>query len=258
MYPGTVCSINTTQERTLLKPIAEAKIFSIQVGLPKTINTDETTDSTYRPWTTGFFKLPVDGRVWLGRDNLDGDGQADLHNHGGEDKAVNAYPHEHYAFWTERLGLENLNTGAFGENFTLSGLIESDVCIGDIFEIGDARIQISQPRQPCWKLSRRWHVRDLALQVQNTGHTGWYFRVLHEGFVEAGMSLRLTERPHPQWTVTLANDIMHHHTSDFEAARSLMDCRSLASRWKTTLEKRITTGTAGDNAARLYGPDISL
>lgn len=237
--------------------IVGAKLLSIQAGLPKTIHDEKTLDSIDRSWTTGFFKLPVYGRIRLNRTNLDGDGQADLHNHGGIEKAINAYPHEHYGFWAERLGIQNLEHGAFGENFTIGGLTESDVCIGDVFEIGEVRVQISQPRQPCWKLSRRWHVRDLALQVQNSGRTGWYFRVLTEGFVEADLPLILAERPYPQWTVALANDIMHHHTSDMEAARSLMECHFLATRWRSTLAKRLETGVASNNAARLYGPDLS-
>lgn len=234
--------------------VVQAALISIQVGLPRTIHPAETDDPRNDSWITGFFKTPVQGRIWLSRENLEGDGQADLHNHGGVDKAINAYPHEHYTYWKETLARQNLDLGAFGENFTISGILESDVCIGDVFHIGEARIQVSQPRQPCWKLSRRWRLKDFALRVQDTGRTGWYFRVLTEGFVEAGTPLVLTERPHPQWTVAVANSIMHHRTSDMEAARSLMECDSLAVRWKHTLAKRVATGTASNNAARLYGP----
>lgn len=237
--------------------VIQAALVSIQVGLPRTIHPDATGDPHNDSWTTGFFKTPVHGKIWLKRDNLEGDGQADLHNHGGAEKAINAYPHEHYTYWKETLDLQNLDVGAFGENFTITGLLECDVCIGDVFHIGEARIQISQPRQPCWKLSRRWRVKDFAVQVQDTGRTGWYFRVLTEGFVEAGNPLVLIQRPNPQWTVALANTIMHHRTSDIEAARSLMECGSLAVRWKDTLAKRVTTGTASSNTTRLYGPGSS-
>jgi MOSC domain-containing protein YiiM len=185
---------------------------------------------------------------------LEGDGQADLVNHGGPEKAVNVYPIEHYHYWKQTLGLTNLSSGAFGENFTTNGITESDVCIGDVFEIGDALVQISQPRQPCWKLARRWRVRELAVRVQETGRTGWYFRVLKEGIVEKGMQLALTDRPCPEWTVALANDVMHHRMSDMDAARSLMGCRFLAVRWRETLAKRVSTGTIGNSTARLYGP----
>jgi MOSC domain-containing protein YiiM len=186
---------------------------------------------------------------------LEGDGQADLTNHGGPEKAINAYPLEHYVYWQETLGLRDLAHGAFGENFTLTGVLEADVCIGDVFDIGDARIQISQPRQPCWKLARRWRVKDFALRVQDTGRTGWYFRVLKEGLVGAGTKLVLIDRPYPQWTVSLANDVMHHRLFDMEAARSLMNCHLLSTRWKESLAKRLATGTASSNTTRLYGPD---
>lgn len=204
-------------------------------------------------WTTGFFKKPVPGPIWLGRSNLEGDGQADLQNHGGPEKAVNAYPIEHYRVWEGVLGVTELPYGAFGENFTIHGLVEKDVCIGDVFSIGDALVQISQPRQPCWKLARRWRVKDLALKVQETGRTGWYFRVLREGAVDPGATLVLTERPCPQWNVALANEIMHHRIRDMEAARSLRECQFLSARWRETLEKRIATGIVGDSTARLYG-----
>jgi len=241
----------------LSKSVVKADLISIQVGLPKTINQGEADDSPNPSWTTGFFKNPVQGKIWLSHTNLEGDGQADLHNHGGLEKAINTYPHEHYTYWEQTLGWRKLDAGSFGENFTINGLLESDVCIGDIFDVGEARIQVSQPRQPCWKLSRRWGIHDLALQVQNTGRTGWYFRVLTEGFVEAGTQLVLSERPHPQWSVSLANDIMHQRTSDMEAARSLMECDGLALRWKATLAKRVATGSASSNDARLYGPSPS-
>jgi len=207
-----------------------------------------------QPWTTGFFKTPVYGQIRVGHVNLEGDGQADLTNHGGSEKAINAYPFEHYRYWQETIGLQDLQAGAFGENFTVTGVLESDVCIGDIFEIGDTRLQISQPRQPCWKLARRWRVKDFALRVQDTGRTGWYFRVLQEGMVEAGSKLTITERPYPQWTIALANDVMHQRIFDMGAARSLMECHLLSVRWKETLAKRLATGKASNNSARLYGP----
>ena len=228
-------------------------LLSIQVGMPKTLGQPHAVDAMDQPWTSGFFKTSVQGRVWLSYTNLEGDGQADLRNHGGPEKAINVYPIEHYAYWQEIFGSQNLEHGAFGENFTTTGAIERDVCIGDVFQIADVLIQISQPRQPCWKLARRWRIRDLAVQVQETGRTGWYFRVLKEGFVEAGSTLLLIDRPYPQWTVAIANDVMHHQMFDMDATRSLMDCHLLSTRWKETLAKRLQTGIASSNAARLYG-----
>ena len=144
------------------------KLLSIQVGQPRTLPNPSIVDAS-RTWTTGFYKEPVLGPVWLGKTNLVGDGQADLVNHGGIDKAVNVYPFDHFAFWQEDLNIPALPTGAFGENFTTQGFIEKDISVGDIFTLGEALVQVSQPRQPCWKLSRRWQIKDLAAFVIQYG-----------------------------------------------------------------------------------------
>jgi MOSC domain-containing protein YiiM len=229
-------------------------ILSIQVGLPRSLGRLDAADPMDRVWTTGFFKEPVAGPVWLGQTNLAGDGQADLQNHGGLEKAVNIYPSEHYPYWETELGIARLPRGAFGENFTTAGLLEAAVCIGDVFEIGRALVQVSQPRQPCWKLARRWRVKDLALRVQETGRTGWYFRVLRKGTVEAGERLVLVDRLHPEWTVAAANQVMHHHKAGMAAARVLSECPALSKSWRETLARRVATGAAASTAQRLDGP----
>jgi len=127
------------------------------------------------------------------------------------------YAAEHYLSWQARLNLPNLSHGAFGENFTVADQTEASVCIGDIYDIGEAQVQISQPRQPCWKLSRRWRIRDLALQVQRTGQTGWYFRVLKEGVVEAGMELNIARSPFSTLDDRTGKP---NHASRFEQPRS--------------------------------------
>lgn len=237
-----------------MKADVSAAVISIQVGQPRTVRSSEETDPVEHIWTTGFFKNPTTVSLWLGRLNLDGDGQADLKNHGGPEKAVNVYPAEHYPYWAQTIGVADLQPGSFGENFTIEGLLESDVCIGDVFEVGDALVQISQPRQPCWKLARRWRVKDLALLVQENGRTGWYFRVLKEGHVQAGNRLVLVERPHPNWTVFSANEVMHRRTQDRQAAQDLADCASLSSRWRDKLNRRALTGTIESTSSRLDGP----
>lgn len=216
-----------------------AQLLSIQVGLPQTLGTENAPDPMDRPWRTGFFKTPIQGELWLGRTNLAGDGQADLENHGGIDKAVLAYSATHYPYWRSQLDRPDLPTGAFGENFTVDGQSEAEVCVGDIYAVGDALVQISQPRQPCWKLSRRWRVADLALQVKANGRSGWYFRVLQEGMVQPGLPLTLQERLHPEWSVDRANRVMHRHIQDEAATAELAACPSLSENWRQTLLKRI-------------------
>lgn len=237
-----------------MKSDVSAAVVSLQVGQPRTVRSNEETDSADQIWRTGFFKEPRSGSVWLGRTNLDGDGQADLENHGGPEKAVNVYPVEHYPYWAQTTGLINLQPGGFGENFTTEGLLESDVCIGDIFEIGESLVQVSQPRQPCWKLARRWHMKDLALRVQETGRTGWYFRVLKEGHVKVCTRLVLVERHHPNWTVFAANEVMHHRIDDRQAAQNLGDCIYLSGRWREKLKRRALSGVPENTSSRLDGP----
>ncbi|WP_206028726.1 MOSC domain-containing protein [Thalassoroseus pseudoceratinae] len=214
-------------------------LASIQVGMPREYGEEGAADPMDRTWTTGFFKEPVSGSVWLGRTNLDGDGQADLVHHGGPDKAVLAYSAEHYSGWRESLAKPRLPFGAFGENMTMESLSEADVCIGDTWRIGDTvLVQVSQPRQPCWKLARRWRIKTLALKVQQTGRTGWYFRVLTEGHIAAGKSVSLQERPYPEWTVERANQVMHIEKTDIDAALELAAIPLLSQNWQTTLIRR--------------------
>ncbi|MGH2369464.1 MAG: MOSC domain-containing protein, partial [Chloroflexota bacterium] len=162
------------------------RLLSIQVGQPQTLGAEGARNPMDRRWTSGIFKQPVAGPVRLGWTNLELDAQADLSVHGGPDKAVCVYAADHYAYWRTNLRRADLPYGAFGENFTVAGMDETEVCIGDVFAVGQAQVQVSQPRQPCWKLARRWRVRDLAARVERMGYTGWYFRVLAEGIVAAG------------------------------------------------------------------------
>lgn len=213
------------------------KIASIQVGQPQTYQVPDIDGKLHR-WRTAIFKTPVDGPRWAGRLGLEGDGQADKRFHGGSDKAINAYCFEHYAHWTAELGLDAMPFGAFGENFTVFGALEADVCIGDIFEVGEAVVQISQPRQPCGTLARRWNTPSLVKRIEDHGSSGWYFRVLTEGNVLAGDAFKRVERPFPKWTVALANDVMHHRRTDYAASHELAALPPLATSWKEALNRR--------------------
>ncbi|MEO0793600.1 MAG: MOSC domain-containing protein [Verrucomicrobiota bacterium] len=213
------------------------KLVSVQSGQPKTYGDATKKSFGEREWHTGFYKQPVSGSVEVTRLGLAGDGQADLKVHGGPDKAICAYPCEHFGYWKELLGLEMAN-GAFGENFTTSQGTENDVCIGDIFQIDDVVLQITQPRQPCWKLSRRWQTKNLAALVQENGRTGWYFRVLQEGKIKTSGEMRLTDRPNGQWTIEKCNQVMHHLRKDREQGLALANIAELSESWKSSLLKR--------------------
>lgn len=190
-------------------------------------------------WETATFKDGVDGKLAMGRLGLAGDEQADRVSHGGVDKAVLAYASEHYQLWKQELGIKEFGLGALGENLCLKGQDEVDVCLGDRYRIGTAIVEVSQPRQPCWKQARRWGVTDLVLKVVESGRTGWYLRIIEPGEVEAGDTLALIERPEPDWTVAKANDILHHRKQDREAMLALKEVPSLADAWKRSLDRRL-------------------
>ncbi len=161
-------------------------ILSLFVGLPRTVTTNGQT------WRSGIWKESVEGPVYLSRTSLEGDAVADTKAHGGPDKAVLAYSVHHYDYWREVFG-RILPIGSFGENFTVSGMTEASIHPGDIFEVGQALIQVSQPRVPCWKLARRLERETIIQEIIYTGYSGWYFRVLQEGKVQAGDILLLKE-----------------------------------------------------------------
>ena len=217
---------------------ASATLKSIQVGKPKSYGHQNASDPHDLPWTTGFFKSPANGPVFARFMNLDGDRQADLTHHGGVDKAVLAYSADHYPKWHEELAMPEIPHGAFGENLTIGGLSEESVCIGDRYRIGDATFEVSQPRQPCWKLARRWRMHKLTGIVIANGRTGWYFRVLEEGLIEAGMSVSLIERPNPEWTAGRANQILHHRRNDLALTLELAAVSHLSNAWVRELHER--------------------
>ncbi|GIN91594.1 molybdenum cofactor sulfurase [Siminovitchia terrae] len=227
----------------------------IYVGQPKTVGEKGAALPMDREWRSGIFKEPVEGPILLEKTNLAGDGQADLKHHGGPEKAVFAYPSEHYLFWRKELPDTEIFSGGMGENFSLINQLENSVSIGDIYEIGDAVIQVSQPRQPCWKPARRFKVKNLALLLQNSGRTGWYYRVLKVGRVEAGQELALIDRPYPHWTIEKCNTIMHVEKYNVEEAKLLSQCEALSLNWRTTLEKRIEKGEDPDVRKRVIGPN---
>ena len=230
------------------------RIVSVNVGMPREHGTEGAANPMDRPWTTGFFKEPVQGPVRVGATNLEGDGQADLRVHGGPDKAVLLYAAAHYPLWREELGFA-MPFGAFGENLTVEGMSEADVCIGDVLEAGTARLEVAQPRGPCWKIARRWKMRDLSARVQRTGRTGWYARVLREGVLQAGETVVVAERPHPRWTVALATELLRPGNGREAEAAALAQCPALAAGWRDVIRYRLAHGDVGSDERRLVGPN---
>ncbi|WP_404451310.1 MOSC domain-containing protein [Virgibacillus necropolis] len=229
-------------------------IHKLLTGKVKQIGNPNATDRLNKPWESGMFKKEVAGNCWLSKTGLNNDEVADTKNHGGPEKAVFAYPTGHYHYWQKKLATDEIDIGAMGENLALKDADEFSICIGDTFEIGDAVIQVAQPRQPCWKPARRFRIMDLALQIQNSGRTGWYFRVLKEGYISSGNSLTLIERSYPQWTIAACNEVMHVYKDDLRQADALASCSLLAPNWKRTLQKRLR-GQNSSVEKRVYGPN---
>ncbi len=207
------------------------RIISLNLGQPElSVYFEELT-------LTSGHKRPVPSAM-LHLTHFEGDAQADRRNHGGPDKAVCAYSFDHYPYWEQVLG-EALQPGAFSENLTLVGLRESEVCIGDVFRVGEAVVQISQPRQPCAKLAGKRRRKDLPDLIHENSFSGFYFRVLEEGLVNAGEEVELVERHPLGVTVEFANQVMYRQRRDLESLRRVLDVEALSGAWRRSLQRRL-------------------
>lgn len=210
------------------------RVISVNVGRPRTVAHQG------RSVRTAIYKEPVAGSVRIGRLNLDGDGQADLRVHGGPDKAVYAYPSEHYAHWSRELGHE-FPWGQFGENLTVAGLIEDEVCIGDVFRVGAARLEVTQPRTPCFKLAMKMQVDDFVDRFGASLRTGFYLRVLDEGAVAAGAAITREARGAGALSVREAFRLRHEPTPARSALQRALNAPALSPSWRRAYEKRLET-----------------
>lgn len=232
----------------------EPFVHKIFTGKVRTLGDPDAADPMDREWETGICKEPTEEQIWLSKTGLVGDEVGDKKNHGGPEKALFTYPIKHYTYWKENLVTDKIDMGGMGENLAVLEMDEYTVCIGDTYQFGDAIIQVSQPRQPCWRPARRFRTVDLALRIQNTGFTGWYFRVLKEGHVISKIDLELLERPYPNWSIAAANEVMHVYKDDLRLTEELASCELLAENWKKTLNKRLR-GRPSSIGRRVYGPN---
>lgn len=210
------------------------KLLSVNIAQPREI------EHQGKRVSTGIFKQPVSGPVMLHREGLSGDRQADLSVHGGVDKAAYAYPIEHYAYWAETLGRDDLSHGQFGETLTIEGLLEEDVAIGDRLRIGGALVEVSQPRTPCFKLGIKMGVEGFPRRFQDSGRVGFYLRVIEEGPVCAGDAIESTLRYEPHYTVHELWHWSHVERRDQDLARTAVALEPLAQSWKEKFAKRLS------------------
>jgi MOSC domain-containing protein YiiM len=210
------------------------KLVSLNVGLPREVHWKG------RTVTTGIFKNPVGGSVVLRKLNLDGDRQADLSVHGGPEKAVYAYPSEHYEYWRDVLPGTDLPWGMFGENFTTAGLFEDQINIGDRFRIGSALVMVTQPRMPCYKLGVKFGRDDILKLFLQSRRSGFYFSVLEQGEVAAGDAFESVSRDPAGITVADITNLYANDEPDLELMKRAMEVEALPPSWRAYFLKQLS------------------
>jgi MOSC domain-containing protein YiiM len=205
------------------------RIEAVFVGQPQTMTDEQGT------WQSAIFRTAVSGAIELGRHGLAGDQVADTKNHGSPDQAVSCQPLDHYGFWNEFYGLDSFGPGSVGENWTLRGADEREICVGDIYQVGSARVQVATPRYPCTKQDRKLNLPGFQQQIIANLRTGFYLRVLKPGMVQAGDEWVLEERPCPEVTIYRLNEHIHQ-SFDPVWAMQLLDVPELSGYWKRILE----------------------
>jgi MOSC domain-containing protein YiiM len=209
---------------------------------------------------SAIHKTPMSGPATVGETGIVGDEQHERKHHGGPEKALHHYPYDHYATWQAEwpaggAGAARLTApGAFGENLSTRGLAETDVCVGDVLRIGSVIVQVSQPRQPCWKLNLRFHRDDMSRRVQDTRRTGWYYRVLEPGEMAAGDVVERLARPYPGWTVERLLRVLYVDRDDRAALERMATLDVLSASWRKTAAKRLESGVTESWSSRLDTP----
>jgi MOSC domain-containing protein YiiM len=209
------------------------EIVSLNVGLPRTVVMDG------KQVTTGIFKEPIAGHIAMRRLNFDGDRQADLGNHGGVNKAIYLYPYEHYAFWTEELGQNELPWGSFGENVTTEGLNEREIRIGDRLRVGSAVVMITQPRMPCFKLAGKFGLEDLPRRFLASGRTGFYAAVSQEGLAGTADPIEVVFRDERNPTVAEIVSLQQENGSNPQLLKRAVETEALSEGWRERFRRRL-------------------
>ncbi|WP_455923733.1 MOSC domain-containing protein [Pseudomonas putida] len=200
-------------------------------------------------------KAPLSGAASVTCLGVDGDEQGDTRIHGGVDKAIHQYPREHYAQWQHLIGQHPLfaHAGAFGENLSTVGMTEQNICLGDVIRCGSVMLEVSQTRQPCWKLNDRFGVPDMALRMQRNAMTGWYYRVVEEGVLCPGDAFTLLDRPYPAWSLARVVSVLYRRTLDRDELTGLATLPLVPS-WQRLVARRLEQAQVEDWGPRLAGP----
>src|SRR6266478_6357887 len=217
-----------------------ARLLSVNVGLPR--------DIAWKGRTvhTGIWKVPVRGRCRVGRLNLEGDGQGDLAGHGGEQRAVFVYQIESYRYWQEQLKRTDFVHGQFGENFTIEGLPDDAVCIGDRFQIGSALFEITQPRVTCYRVGIRMNEARMPALLTSSGRPGFYFRVLQEGTVGTGDEIVKVGEAKERMTVAEINALLYSPDHARDRLEHALRIEALSPGWRSSFEALLQNQTSGN------------
>ena len=209
---------------------------------------------------SGIDKRAIADAVRVTALGLSGDGQGDPKHHGGPEKALHHYAYDHYAAWRAELAEFSAQAstvlsapGAFGENLSTTGVTEADICIGDRFRLGTALVEVSQARQPCWKLNHRFGYAGMSRAVQQSLRTGWYYRVLETGDVAAGDTLERVARPCPRWSLQRLLQVLYVDRLDYAALAEMSELAPLAENWRKLARQRVEQREIENMERRLAG-----
>lgn len=207
-----------------------ASILSLQVGMPKSFEHFNEKQQITETWSSGVYKQSAGSSVIFTTIGIDGDGQDDLKHHGGPDRAVLLFSKSHYSYFEEFIGTA-IPDGGFGENVTIDEFLETEICVGDRFKVGESEIEISQPRLPCFKLGRRLGAPEIVEEVLNQRKGGIYARVTREGKVSVGDQFELIDRPNPDWSISRAVDVFLSKAGDLR--KELGSVAAISELWRT-------------------------
>ena len=226
--------------------MTEFTVAEVRVGIAR----------PFGPATSAIDKAPVSGPVIAGPLGLAGDEQADRRHHGGPDKALHAYALSNHPLWAAKMPDKagRFRPGGFGENLVVEGADESCICLGDRFRLGAALVEVSQGRQPCWKLNLRFGRPDMARRVQESGRCGWYFRVLEPGPIAAGDRAALAARPNPRWTLARTSHLLYHDRLNRADLAEFAALPGLPDSWRRLALARLDSGRTEDWSRRIDTP----
>ncbi len=229
---------------------------STQIGSIKEILIGKASRFTRPGSMSAIDKHPLQGRCAVSVNGIEGDEQGDRRVHGGPEKALHIYPFEHYAYWQSALGNRKLfeQPGAFGENISSIGITEKTICIGDQIQVNDLLLEVSQGRQPCWKLNDRFEMPDMAKRLQDTLKTGWYFKVLKPGTIAQDDKLELIHRPWQDWTMHRLMLLMFQKNLDPVEINEALHL-PINGKWKGILKRRMVNQKIECWSQRLLGPE---